>query len=170
MIVYQFTATDQNGAPQQGTFEAANEEQAYSQLAQYGLTVSQLTPNEAPAPAPAPAPAKEPEKPQKKKKSAKPEKAAKPAKPKKKKKKGGLLAIELGGGPNSEDISIFTRQMSTLVHAGLPLLRSLEVMIKQQEKKPKFKAILEDISEKVSSGGNLSDGLAGYPKIFDNYM
>ena len=59
----------------------------------------------------------------------------------KKKKKGGLLAIELGGGPNSEDISIFTRQMSTLVHAGLPLLRSLEVMIKQQEKKPKFKAI-----------------------------
>ena len=58
--------------------------------------------------------------------------------------------------------------MSTLVHAGLPLLRSLEVMIKQQEKKPKFKAILEDISEKVSSGGNLSDGLAGYPKIFDN--
>ena len=41
-------------------------------------------------------------------------------------------------------------------------------MIKQQEKKPKFKAMLEDISEKVSSGGNLSDGLAMYPKTFDN--
>ena len=41
-------------------------------------------------------------------------------------------------------------------------------MIKQQEKKPKFKAMLEDISEKVSSGGNLSDGLALYPKTFDN--
>ena len=87
MPVYQFTATDQNGAPQQGTFEAANEEQAYSQLAQYGLTVSQLIPNEAPAPAPAPAPANEPEKAQKKKKSAKSEKAAKPVKPKKKRKR-----------------------------------------------------------------------------------
>ena len=173
MPVYQFTATDQTGAPQHGTFEAANEEQAYSQLAQYGLTVSQLLPGEAPKEAPAVAPSAEPasqnnltEK--KSKKKAKAEKAPKPVKAKKKKKKGGILAIELGGGPNTEDISIFTRQMSTLVHAGLPLLRSLEVMIKQQEKKPKFKAILEDISEKVSSGGNLSDGLAGYPKIFDN--
>jgi len=79
-----------------------------------------------------------------------------------------LLALEIGGGPNSEDISVFTRQMSTLVQAGLPLLRSLEVMIKQQEKKPKFKSMLEAISEKVSSGGNLSDGLAMYPKVFDN--
>ncbi|MBT3568334.1 MAG: type II secretion system F family protein, partial [Opitutae bacterium] len=76
--------------------------------------------------------------------------------------------IEIGGGPNSEDISIFTRQMATLVQAGLPLLRSLEVMTKQQEKKPKFKEMLENISEKVSSGGNLSDGLATYPKTFDN--
>ena len=58
--------------------------------------------------------------------------------------------------------------MSTLVQAGLPLLRSLEVMIKQQEKKPKFKDMLTAISEKVSSGGNLSDGLAMYPKTFDN--
>jgi len=136
MPVYQFSATDQNGAPQQGTFEAANEEQAYSQLAQYGLTVSQLVPAEPDDAAPVQAQAQVKEKAAKQTKSAKAEKATKPAKPKKKKKKGGLLAIELGGGPNSEDISIFTRQMSTLVHAGLPLLRSLEVMIKQQEKKP----------------------------------
>ncbi|MEL0099880.1 MAG: type II secretion system F family protein, partial [Opitutae bacterium] len=64
-------------------------------------------------------------------------------------------------------ISVFTRQMSTLIQAGLPLLRSLEVMIKQQEKKPKFKAMLESVAEKVSSGGTLSDGLAMYPKTFD---
>ena len=41
-------------------------------------------------------------------------------------------------------------------------------MIKQQEKKPKFKEMLNSISEKVSSGGNLSDGLAMYQKTFDN--
>ena len=141
MPTYQFTATDQNGAPQQGTFEAANEEQAYSQLAQYGLTVSQLVP--VGVPAEAPAPSVESPKKNKQNKPAKPEKESKPNKEKKKKKKGGLLAIELGGGPNSEDISIFTRQMSTLVHAGLPLLRSLEVMIKQQEKNLNLKQFLK---------------------------
>ena len=87
---------------------------------------------------------------------------------KKKKGKKGFLNLEIGGGPNAEDISVFTRQMATLVQAGLPLLRSLEVMTRQQEKKPKFKEMLDKVSEKVSSGGNLSDGLAIYPKTFDN--
>ena len=152
---FQYVATDQTGAQTQGTFEAANEQQAYEQLAQYGLNVSQVIPLDPPSTAGASA-----ESAPLKKTKGKPKKA--------KKKKGGLLAIELGGGPTKEDISVFTRQMSTLVQAGLPLLRSLEVMIKQQEKKPKFKEMLTSISEKVSSGGNLSDGLAMYPKTFDN--
>jgi type IV pilus assembly protein PilC len=143
MPVFQYTATDQTGAPSQGNFEAESEEQARSQLAQYGLNVTDVVPLD----------------------SGEPE--AKEAKPEKKKKKG-LMSLQIGGGPSSEDISVFTRQMSTLVQAGLPLLRSLEVMIKQQEKKPKFKSMLQNISEKVSSGGNLSDGLALYPKTFDN--
>lgn len=146
---FQYTATDQTGAQTQGTFEAANEQQAYAQLAQYGLNVTQVT---ALDPEPEPSSA---------------EASSQGSKAKAKKKKG-LLSIELGGGPSREDISVFTRQMSTLVQAGLPLLRSLEVMIKQQEKKPKFKEMLSSISEKVSSGGNLSDGLAMYPKTFDN--
>ena len=146
---FQYTATDQTGAQTQGTFEAANEQQAYAQLAQYGLNVTQVT-----ALDPEPEPSSV-------------EASSQGSKAKAKKKKG-LLSIELGGGPSREDISVFTRQMSTLVQAGLPLLRSLEVMIKQQEKKPKFKEMLSSISEKVSSGGNLSDGLAMYPKTFDN--
>ena len=145
MPVFQYTATDQTGASSQGNFEAESEEQARSQLAQYGLNVTELV-----ALGNGSSEGQE----------AVPEKT--------KKKKKGLMALQLGGGPSNEDISVFTRQMSTLVQAGLPLLRSLEVMIKQQEKKPKFKAMLENISEKVSSGGNLSDGLALYPKTFDN--
>ncbi len=145
MPVFQYTATDQTGASSQGNFEAESEEQARSQLAQYGLNVTQLVPLDNG---------------QTEGKGVAPEKT--------KKKKKGLMALQLGGGPSNEDISVFTRQMSTLIQAGLPLLRSLEVMIKQQEKKPKFKAMLENISEKVSSGGNLSDGLALYPKTFDN--
>ena len=41
---FQYVATDQTGAQTQGTFEAANEQQAYEQLAQYGLSVSQVIP------------------------------------------------------------------------------------------------------------------------------
>jgi type IV pilus assembly protein PilC len=145
MPIFKYSGTDQTGAPSEGNFEAANEEQARSQLAQYGLTLTAIAQIDG---------------------GDSGSKAAKKSKDKKKKK--GLMALQLGGGPNNEDISVFTRQMSTLVQAGLPLLRSLEVMTKQQEKKPKFKAMLEAISEKVSSGGNLSDGLALYPKTFDN--
>ena len=146
MAVFNYVAVDQNGSPSNGSVEAESQEQALALLGQSGLMVSEISPSqEAPSAG----------------------KAGGGASKKKKKGKKGLN-IEIGGGPNSEDISIFTRQMATLVQAGLPLLRSLEVMTKQQEKKPKFKEMLENISEKVSSGGNLSDGLATYPKTFDN--
>ena len=42
MPIFQYVATDQTGAQSQGNYEAPNEEQAYAQLAQYGLTVTQL--------------------------------------------------------------------------------------------------------------------------------
>ena len=44
MPVFQYTATDQTGASSQGNFEAESEEQARSQLAQYGLNATQLVP------------------------------------------------------------------------------------------------------------------------------
>ena len=146
MAVFKYVAVDQNGSPANGSVEADSQEQAVAQLGQSGLMVSEISVSqETPAV----------------------DSAAGPSQQKKKGKKR-LLNFEIGGGPNAEDISVFTRQMSTLVQAGLPLLRSLEVMTKQQEKKPKFKEMLEKVSEKVSSGGNLSDGLAIYPKTFDN--
>jgi len=44
MPIFQYTATDQTGAPSEGNFEAASEDQAMEQLAQYGLTVTKLEP------------------------------------------------------------------------------------------------------------------------------
>ncbi len=160
MAIFEYVATDPSGNPVDGTFEAVDEKDARNILSQYNLSVQTLNeqgktnPVKTPKMDAAAAPANE----------TKSENASKTGK---KKKKGGLLAIEIGGGPTSEDISVFTRQMSTLIQAGLPLLRSLEVMIKQLDKKPKFKLMLETIAEKVSSGGTLSDGLAMYPKSFD---
>ena len=164
MAIFEYVATDQAGNSVDGTFEAVDEADARNILAQYNLTpTSLMMQGGAPPAMSSPAAVSPP----KNDASSSKVKTEKKPKAKKKKKKGGLLAMEIGGGPTNEDISIFTRQMSTLIQAGLPLLRSLEVMIKQQENKPKFKAMLEAVAEKVSSGGTLSDGLAMYPKTFD---
>ncbi len=164
MAIFEYVATDQAGNSVDGTFEAVDEADARNILAQYNLTpTSLIMQGGAPPTMSSPAAVSPP----KNDVSSSKVKTEKKPKAKKKKKKGGLLAMEIGGGPTNEDISIFTRQMSTLIQAGLPLLRSLEVMIKQQENKPKFKAMLEAVAEKVSSGGTLSDGLAMYPKTFD---
>ena len=80
--------------------------------------------------------------------------------PKKKKKLSGKAI-------NREGLTTFTRQMATLLNAGLPLLRSLEVMIRQQ-KNAAFKGILEDLAENVRGGNSFSDGLEMHPKLFDN--
>ena len=165
MAIFEYVATDATGNSVEGTFEASNDQDARNILAQYNLQPTSLSQQGA-APARAATPAMDLGGGDSSASSVAVKKDKKSSKPKKKK-KGSLLDIEIGGGPNNEDISVFTRQMSTLIQAGLPLLRSLEVMIKQQEKKPKFKKMLESVAEKVSSGGTLSDGLAMYPKTFD---
>ncbi|PWM28987.1 MAG: pilus assembly protein PilC [Verrucomicrobia bacterium] len=71
-----------------------------------------------------------------------------------------------GTGVSSANVTIFSRQLATLLKAGLPLLRALEV-ISRQEKNPYFKAILENISDNVRTGNKFSDGLAQHPKVFD---
>ena len=71
-----------------------------------------------------------------------------------------------GTGVNSENVTIFSRQLATLLKAGLPLLRSLEVIVRQ-EKNPYFKGIIEDIADSVRTGNKFSEGLAQNPKVFD---
>ena len=65
-----------------------------------------------------------------------------------------------------DELTTFTRQLATLLDAGLPLLRALEVMIRQ-EKNVRFQAVLEQIADQVKSGNSFSDGLTQHPKIFD---
>ncbi|MAV39771.1 MAG: pilus assembly protein PilC [Puniceicoccaceae bacterium] len=65
-----------------------------------------------------------------------------------------------------EELTVFTRQLATLLEAGLPLLRSIEVMTRQEPNK-RFKAVLEKLSDTVKSGSSFSDGLSQHPKVFD---
>lgn len=71
-----------------------------------------------------------------------------------------------GTGVTSENVTIFSRQLATLLKAGLPLLRSLKV-IGRQEKNPYFKDIVENLADAVSTGNKFSDGLQQHPKVFD---
>jgi type IV pilus assembly protein PilC len=62
-------------------------------------------------------------------------------------------------------ISTFTRQLATLIEAGLPLLRSLTILEEQTES-GNLKKIIKELSVGIESGGTLSEGLGHYPKVF----
>lgn len=63
-------------------------------------------------------------------------------------------------------IALFTRQMATLLHAGLPIMRALETL-RRQEKDPPFQRVLDGLTETIRGGGNFSDGLRQYPALFN---
>jgi type IV pilus assembly protein PilC len=64
------------------------------------------------------------------------------------------------------DIVIFTRQLSTMINAGLPLVQGLEILEKQQEN-PTFKKALGEIRQDVEAGSTLADSMRKKPKVFD---
>ena len=66
-----------------------------------------------------------------------------------------------------KDIMIFTRQFSTMIDAGLPLVNCLKILSDQQENRT-FKSILREINSAVQTGSTLSDALKKYPKHFDD--
>jgi type IV pilus assembly protein PilC len=65
-----------------------------------------------------------------------------------------------------KDIVIFTRQFSTMIDAGLPLVQCLDILSRQQEN-PTFKKALTEIKESVESGSTFADALKKHPKLFD---
>ncbi len=66
-----------------------------------------------------------------------------------------------------KDIVIFTRQMSTMIDAGLPLVQCLQILAKQQDNST-FKRVLTEIQADVESGTTLADAMRKHPKVFDN--
>jgi type IV pilus assembly protein PilC len=65
------------------------------------------------------------------------------------------------------DIVIFTRQFSTMVDAGLPLVQCLEILGKQSDN-PTFGEIITKVKTDIETGANLSDALRKHPKVFDS--
>ncbi len=140
MAKFKYTAIDANGKQKTGTVEAASQDEASSKLSASGLMPTKIVDAGGSAPAKA---------------------ASKRGGGKKAKKAGGF-----GKVIKPEELTTFTRQLATLLDAGLPLLRALEVMTRQ-EKNLRFQAVLEQIADQVKSGNSFSDGLSQHPKIFD---
>ncbi|MFY1831150.1 type II secretion system inner membrane protein GspF [Myxococcus fulvus] len=69
------------------------------------------------------------------------------------------------GRVNTDDVAIFTRQLSTLLGAGVTLVESLTALVDQVEKE-RFKRALSDIKQRVNEGSSLADALGQHPKIF----
>ena len=133
---YKYTAIDRNGAQTSGKIEATNDEQARQKLMAKGLMVTTLA-NDAGSAKPAAA-------------------QAAPAK----------AGFTFGSKVSQNDVTIMTRQLATLIVAGLPLLRALELITKQ-ERNPAFKVILANVADSVSQGNNLSEAMQAHPKVFD---
>jgi len=73
---------------------------------------------------------------------------------------------KVGGSVNNKTLMIFTRQLATLIDAGLPLTRGLEVLAKQ-EPNPLLRHTVNALRDSVQSGSTFSEGLAQHPKIFN---
>ena len=67
----------------------------------------------------------------------------------------------------SKDIVVFTRQFSTMIDAGLPLVQGLNMLTEQAQNKT-FKGILNQVTRDVVGGSTLADALGKHPKVFDS--
>jgi type IV pilus assembly protein PilC len=88
-------------------------------------------------------------------------------------KKSGLNAelrlpkwMRIGGGVKNKQLVAFTRQLATLVNAGLPLMRALRVL-QRQETNPSLRDALVDMADSIEGGSTFAEAMASHPKIFD---
>ncbi|HOG09909.1 MAG TPA: type II secretion system inner membrane protein GspF [Smithella sp.] len=80
----------------------------------------------------------------------------------------GALKINLWERVSANQVAVFTRQLSTLLGAGMPLVPSLSILM-QQEKNPLLKKSLAQIREQVNEGKSLTEAMAEFPRIFPSF-
>jgi type IV pilus assembly protein PilC len=149
MPKFNYVAMDSKGKETKGTLEVANQNEAIGRLKEMGFFPTKVVEAD-----------KVKEKGDKKAKAA-----ARPGE----KKKGFSINIRipgLGGKVKPKVLTAFTRQIATLVDAGLPLLRGLRVLEKQ-ERNPNLKRIIADLAVAIEGGSTFSEGLAQHPKVFN---
>ena len=138
MPLFAYTAVDAQGKTHQGTVEANHAADAATAIKKQGQFPTNIAETSAAA---------------------------------KSKGKGFSLSFSMGGGSATGKVpakvlTVFTRQLSTLISAGLPLLRSLRTLSKQ-EKNVNLKKIMGILAESVEGGTTFSEALSQHPKAFN---
>ena len=152
MPKFSYVAMDQKGKETKGTIEVATQNEAIGRVKEMGLFPTKIVEMD--------------------KVKAKPGKKAKTAKTGKAggKKKGSIdIQIKipgLSGRVKTKVLTTFTRQLATLVDAGLPLLRGLRVLEKQERNKT-LKGIIGELALAIEGGSTFSEALAQHPKVFN---
>ncbi|MCH6256380.1 type II secretion system F family protein [Puniceicoccaceae bacterium K14] len=145
MPKFQFTAKEPSGKERRGIIDASTREAAAVQIKGYGLTPVRVMPANS--------------------------KAAKAAKKVSRSDANKADAVKkpsyFGPAAKPKAIMAFTRQVSTLLNSGMPLLRCLEVLV-LQERNPAFKWVVSQLAHTIRSGNSLSEGMALFPKEFDH--
>lgn len=137
MASFQYIALDSKGDQTTGTVDAGSEADAIQQLRNQGLYPTQIV------------------------EAGKGKLAAKKAAKGRKKAKP-----RTGAGIKPKSLMIFTRQLATLIDSGLPLLRGLTVLGKQ-EPNPVLRSTINALADSVQGGSTFSEGLAQHPRIFN---
>jgi type IV pilus assembly protein PilC len=153
MPTFNYVAMDSRGKETKGTLDVASQNEAISRLKEMGYFPTKVV---------------EAEKPK--------AKGDKKGKAKSgggggggKKRKSFNLNIKipgLGARVKPKILTTFTRQLATLVDAGLPLLRGLRVL-ERQEKNATLRNIIGDLATAIEGGSTFSEGLAQHPKVFN---
>lgn len=86
--------------------------------------------------------------------------------PRKIRKQAREIQIVIGSGVTPKELQIFTRQLATMIDAGLPLVQCLDILATQTENKI-FAGILHSVKSSVEQGATFSDALRKHPKVFD---
>jgi len=154
MPKFSYVAVDHQGKETKGTLEVGSQNEAIGRIKEMNLLPMKILEVDK-------------EKPGKKGKT--PSKA--PARAAKGGKKKGALEINIkipgiGGKVKAKVLTTFTRQLATLVDAGLPLLRGLRVLEKQERDKT-LRGIINDLGLSVEGGSTFSEALAQHPKVFN---
>ena len=152
MATFQYIAKDASGNETRGQVEAGDRNSAIAAVRAQGLFPTALGEVKRAASTTAAAPKKA------SRRGGPPAPAAK---------KGGALNMELNiklpswmrGKIKTKVLTQFTRQLATLVNAGLPLMRGIEVL-KRQMKDAQMKEALDGIGENIAAGGTFSDGIS----------
>lgn len=148
MPKYRFEAVDQKGKSYSGNVEAADEAAVFALIKEKGLIPTTVTSSDGKTTAA--------------KGKVKSKKAANDGTGLKK----DITLPAFMQKVKPKDLMAFTRQLATLVNAGLPLVRGLKVL-GRQEKNPMLKKALKDMEEAIESGSNFAEALVQHPKIFD---